>query len=75
VDKASKRRRFSIGSIRRSSSAARSRSAAADAQLINVAILSQVLNGSCCRLVIILMLMLINRKDLMGEYKTRTLET
>jgi Mn2+/Fe2+ NRAMP family transporter len=40
-----------------------------DAQLINVAILSQVLNGVLLPVVIILMLMLINRKDLMGEYK------
>jgi NRAMP (natural resistance-associated macrophage protein)-like metal ion transporter len=40
-----------------------------DAQLINVAILSQVLNGILLPLVIILMLLLINRKDLMGKYK------
>ncbi|MGD0942035.1 MAG: Nramp family divalent metal transporter [Terracidiphilus sp.] len=40
-----------------------------DAQLINVAILSQVLNGVLLPVVIILMLMLINRHDLMGEYK------
>ena len=40
-----------------------------DAQLINVAILSQVLNGVLLPVVIILMLMLINRQDLMGEYK------
>jgi NRAMP (natural resistance-associated macrophage protein)-like metal ion transporter len=40
-----------------------------DAQLINVAILSQVLNGVLLPVVIILMLMLINRRDLMGEYK------
>jgi NRAMP (natural resistance-associated macrophage protein)-like metal ion transporter len=39
-----------------------------DAQLINVAILSQVLNGVLLPVVIILMLMLINRKDLMGEH-------
>jgi NRAMP (natural resistance-associated macrophage protein)-like metal ion transporter len=40
-----------------------------DAQLINFAILSQVLNGVLLPVVIILMLMLINRVDLMGEYK------
>jgi len=40
-----------------------------DAQLINVAILSQVLNGVLLPVVIILMLLLINRADLMGEYK------
>jgi len=40
-----------------------------DAQLINVAILSQVLNGVLLPVVIILMLMLINRQDLMGEHK------
>jgi NRAMP (natural resistance-associated macrophage protein)-like metal ion transporter len=40
-----------------------------DAQLINVAILSQVLNGVLLPVVIILMLMLINRTDLMGEHK------
>jgi NRAMP (natural resistance-associated macrophage protein)-like metal ion transporter len=40
-----------------------------DAQLVNVAILSQVLNGVLLPVVIILMLMLINRKDLMGEHK------
>jgi Mn2+/Fe2+ NRAMP family transporter len=44
-----------------------------DAQLINVAILSQVLNGVLLPVVIILMLMLINRKDLMGEYKNSRL--
>jgi NRAMP (natural resistance-associated macrophage protein)-like metal ion transporter len=44
-----------------------------DAQLINVAILSQVLNGVLLPLVIILMLMLINRQDLMGEYKNSRL--
>jgi NRAMP (natural resistance-associated macrophage protein)-like metal ion transporter len=38
-------------------------------QLINVAILSQVLNGVLLPVVIILMLMLINRKDLMGDHK------
>jgi Mn2+/Fe2+ NRAMP family transporter len=40
-----------------------------DAQLINFAILSQVLNGVLLPVVIILMLMLINRKDLMGKHK------
>ncbi len=40
-----------------------------DAQLVNVAILSQVLNGVLLPVIIILMLMLINRKDLMGEHK------
>jgi NRAMP (natural resistance-associated macrophage protein)-like metal ion transporter len=39
-----------------------------DAQLINFAILSQVLNGVLLPVVIILMLLLINRKDLMGEH-------
>jgi Mn2+/Fe2+ NRAMP family transporter len=39
-----------------------------DAQLINVAILSQVLNGVLLPVVIILMLLLINRADLMGEH-------
>ncbi|MGP8174985.1 MAG: Nramp family divalent metal transporter [Terracidiphilus sp.] len=39
-----------------------------DAQLINFAILSQVLNGVLLPVVIILMLMLINRQDLMGEH-------
>ncbi len=40
-----------------------------DAQLINVAIFSQVLNGVLLPVVIILMLLLINRTDLMGKYK------
>ena len=40
-----------------------------DAQLINFAILSQVLNGVLLPVVIILMLMLINRADLMGEHR------
>ena len=44
-----------------------------DAQLINVAILSQVLNGVLLPVIIILMLMLINRKDLMGEHKNSRL--
>ena len=40
-----------------------------DAQLINFAILSQVLNGVLLPVVIILMLLLINRKDLMGSHR------
>jgi NRAMP (natural resistance-associated macrophage protein)-like metal ion transporter len=44
-----------------------------EAQLINVAILSQVLNGVLLPLVIILMLLLINRADLMGEHKNSRL--
>jgi Mn2+/Fe2+ NRAMP family transporter len=40
-----------------------------DAQLINFAILSQVLNGVLLPVVIILMLLLINRSDLMGEHR------
>jgi len=44
-----------------------------DAQLINVAILSQVLNGVLLPVVIILMLLLINRADLMGEHKNSRL--
>ena len=44
-----------------------------DAQLINVAILSQVLNGVLLPVVIILMLMLINRSDLMGEHRNSRL--
>jgi NRAMP (natural resistance-associated macrophage protein)-like metal ion transporter len=40
-----------------------------DAQLINFAILSQVLNGVLLPVVIILMLLLINRTDLMGKFK------
>jgi len=44
-----------------------------DAQLINVAIFSQVLNGVLLPVVIILMLLLINRTDLMGEYKNSPL--
>ena len=40
-----------------------------DVQLINFAILSQVLNGVLLPVVIILMLLLINRRDLMGEHK------
>jgi NRAMP (natural resistance-associated macrophage protein)-like metal ion transporter len=44
-----------------------------DAQLINFAILSQVLNGVLLPVIIILMLVLINRSDLMGEYKNTRL--
>jgi NRAMP (natural resistance-associated macrophage protein)-like metal ion transporter len=44
-----------------------------DAQLINVAILSQVLNGVLLPVVIILMLLLINRTDLMGAHKNSRL--
>jgi NRAMP (natural resistance-associated macrophage protein)-like metal ion transporter len=44
-----------------------------DAELINFAILSQVLNGVLLPVVIILMLLLINRKDLMGSHKNSRL--
>jgi NRAMP (natural resistance-associated macrophage protein)-like metal ion transporter len=44
-----------------------------DAQLINFAILSQVLNGVLLPVVIILMLLLINRRDLMGEHRNSPL--
>ncbi len=44
-----------------------------DAQLITFAILSQVLNGVLLPVIIILMLMLINRQDLMGEHKNSRL--
>ena len=44
-----------------------------DAQLINVAILSQVLNGVLLPVVIIPMLLLINRKDLMGDHRNTRL--
>lgn len=44
-----------------------------DGQLINVAILSQVLNGVLLPVIIILMLLLINRRDLMGEFKNSRL--
>jgi Mn2+/Fe2+ NRAMP family transporter len=44
-----------------------------DGQLINVAILSQVLNGVLLPVVIILMLLLINREDLMGAHKNSRL--
>lgn len=39
-----------------------------DAKLVSMAIFSQVLNGVLLPIVIVLMLMLINRKDLMGEH-------
>ncbi|MDE3200980.1 MAG: Nramp family divalent metal transporter [Acidobacteriota bacterium] len=42
-------------------------------QLINFAVLSQVLNGVLLPVVIILMLLLINRRDLMGEHKNSRL--
>jgi NRAMP (natural resistance-associated macrophage protein)-like metal ion transporter len=44
-----------------------------DAQLVSFAVLSQVLDGVLLPVVIILMLMLINRSDLMGEYKNTRL--
>jgi len=44
-----------------------------DSKLIKFAIYSQVLNGVLLPVVIILMLLLINRKDLMGEYRNSTL--
>jgi NRAMP (natural resistance-associated macrophage protein)-like metal ion transporter len=44
-----------------------------DRLLINFAILSQVLNGILLPVIIILMLMLINRKDLMGEHRNSPL--
>jgi len=44
-----------------------------DAQLVNFAILSQVLNGVLLPVVIILMLLLINRVDLMGEHRNSRL--
>jgi NRAMP (natural resistance-associated macrophage protein)-like metal ion transporter len=40
-----------------------------DSQLVKFAILSQVLNGVLLPVIIILMLLLINRSDLMGEFK------
>jgi Mn2+/Fe2+ NRAMP family transporter len=39
-----------------------------DTQLVSMAIFSQVLNGILLPIVIVLMLLLINRKDLMGEH-------
>jgi len=44
-----------------------------DSMLINFAILSQVLNGVLLPVIIILMLLLINRHDLMGEHKNSRL--
>jgi Mn2+/Fe2+ NRAMP family transporter len=44
-----------------------------DATLIQFTVLSQVLNGILLPVVIILMLLLINRSDLMGEYKNSRL--
>jgi NRAMP (natural resistance-associated macrophage protein)-like metal ion transporter len=44
-----------------------------DSELINFAILSQVLNGVLLPVIIILMLVLINRNDLMGEHKNSRL--
>jgi Mn2+/Fe2+ NRAMP family transporter len=44
-----------------------------DAQLINFAILSQVFNGVLLPVVIILMLLLINRRDLMGKHRNSRL--
>jgi NRAMP (natural resistance-associated macrophage protein)-like metal ion transporter len=44
-----------------------------DAQLINFAILSQVLNGVLLPVIIILMLLLINRRDLMGAHRNSRL--
>jgi Mn2+/Fe2+ NRAMP family transporter len=74
VDKNFREAPFFTGFTRCSSPAARSRSCILpDAQLINVAILSQVLNGVLLPVVIILMLLLINRTDLMGEHKNSRL--
>ena len=44
-----------------------------DSMLINFAILSQVLNGVLLPVIIILMLLLINRHDLMGQHKNSRL--
>jgi Mn2+/Fe2+ NRAMP family transporter len=44
-----------------------------DAQLVNFAVLSQVLDGVLLPVIIILMLVLINRSDLMGEHKNSRL--
>lgn len=44
-----------------------------DSQLINFAILSQVLNGILLPVIIILMLLLVNRADLMGEHRNSRL--
>ena len=44
-----------------------------DSQLVNFAVWSQVLNGVLLPFIIILMLLLINRTDLMGEHKNSRL--
>jgi len=44
-----------------------------DGMLMNFAILSQVLNGILLPVIIILMLLLINRTDLMGQRKNSRL--
>lgn len=44
-----------------------------DSQLVSMAILSQVLNRILLPVVIVLMLILINRKDLMGEHSNSRL--
>jgi Mn2+/Fe2+ NRAMP family transporter len=44
-----------------------------DGLLVKSAVLSQVLNGVLLPVIIILMLMLINRKDLMGEHSNSRL--
>jgi len=44
-----------------------------DSKLISATILSQVLNGILLPVVIVLMLILINRKDLMGEHRNSRL--
>ena len=44
-----------------------------DHLLIKFSVFSQVLNGVMLPAIIILMLLLINRKDLMGEYKNSRL--
>jgi len=65
----SKTRRSSTGSIRFSSPAEPIAVLfVPNGKLISMVILSQVLNGVLLPLVIVFMLLLINRKDLMGEY-------
>ena len=44
-----------------------------NSELVNFAIWSQVLNGVLLPVIVILMLILINRRDLMGEYKNSRL--
>ena len=44
-----------------------------NAQLVNFAIWSQVLNGVLLPVIVILMLLLINRRDLMGEHRNSPL--